>query len=763
MPELDSQMMEAHKAMQAAMKQFHVDAPTQIEEKVSRLEGLLQAFNPLDVMAQMSFSHIMTNPETYTEVDHEGSQGHVEYLTLVSLTSPYREGEGRLINGPDFEAIDKLVRDIIFSTIWYYGTENADPTREEPPDVLQELRFKTILNEFLVRNPGYPQHLEDVLEALFGGEPAASWMMKTLGFTIEDAIGFARSIGDMITQRLLRRRDRAREMEAEWMREVRGYRRSGVQRGVIPENLLQSWANLSDRKVRRQIRNAVIGWTFLAVGDTCSFTTNDLAAASGATEGRARSFLDAFSLDFGSVPSRFRLPQATHPLQRRPIVRHPRGYLCPVPQMISWALRPGLEAMLNPGSEDARGATVSTWEGYQKARGSYLVKEAVRLIAEGLRSEKSYEGLKYTLNEEGRVETYDLDGLVLFDRMAFLVEGKAGQFRPAARRGAPKGMIEDLKKLVAEPHEQALRARRYIEHSASPVFETKDGQVVSYDKNRHATSVLVTVSLEPLDSFVTTLHHLEGLGIFSEGELPWAVQLLDLRVISELTEFPSQFVHYLQRRLRLNDLKKIAAHDELDWFGNYVSEGLYFDNVLAEKKADLLTLASYTTAIDAYYMHQAGIRKAPAPKPRQPMPEVFRQLLTELEKNDGEGYVSVATTLLDLGGKERKLVAKHIVRCRVQSVRDRKMHDFSLEFADWGLTVVSMPGLPEKDFASRLQILTQVKKYRSKKGRWVTLGTNPDLSDILHGWVAVEGPWIESADLDQAVKLLLPGKRSRGS
>jgi hypothetical protein len=424
--------------------------------------------------------------------------------------------------------------------------------------------------------------------------------------------------------------------------------------------------------------------------------------------------------------------------------------------MILWAVRPNLEAMLNPASEDARETNTTTWERYQKVRGSYLVSESLRLVSGALHRAEAYAGLRYTVDQDGHPETCDLDGIVLFDKTAFLIEGKAGQFRGAARRGAPKGMIADLKKLVAEPHEQALRARRYINENPGPTFETSEGGQLAFDKARYVTTVLITVSLEPLDSFVATLHQVKDLGIFAEGDLPWAVHLLDLRVVCELIEFPSQFVHYLQRRLRLNELKEVVAHDELDWLGNYLRQGLYFDKFLVDKKPDRLSVGSHTTEIDSYYMYLAGGRKTPASKPRQPMPDGFRHLLEELEENNGEGYVAVAMSLLELGGRERKLLAKHMVRCREQSKRDRKVHDFSLDFDRFGLTVMSSVGLSKEEFEFRLRTWTQVKKYRSKRECWVTVGTNADLPGLIHGWVAVEGSWVEDREMEKVSDLLLP-------
>ena len=50
-------------------------------------------------------------------------------------------------------------------------------------------------------------------------------------------------------------------------------------------------------------------------------------------------------------------------------------------------------------------------------------------------------------------------------------------------------------------------------------------------------------------------------------------------IIADFLDFPSQFIHYLRRRTRLNEVAKTYAHDEIDWFGHYLNKGLYFVTV----------------------------------------------------------------------------------------------------------------------------------------------------------------------------------------
>ncbi|MFZ1060710.1 MAG: hypothetical protein WAP47_16100, partial [Candidatus Rokuibacteriota bacterium] len=671
---------EEHQAFLDHVRKTRPELRARITQKVEELKHLLQELDPLDVIANVAFSQVFINPEKYKEYEHEGRQAYVEYVTLACLSSPYHEGT-RLLGKAEFEPLLRTIEEIFTGTLWYYGTEFATRAREEP-DPLDDLRFKTRLNELFVRNPGYSHHLEEVLQKLFSFRPIAEWMMRTLGFGIEDIFACAKGIATLMETRLHERRDIARATEREVRGELRAYKRTGKAEGKLPAETLERLAPLKERHARREIRHIVIAWTFLALGDTLSFTPDELASIVALPSDRVRAVLETFSLAFSEVDAAVLDPAPiTHPLQRKPLVRHEDRYLCPAPTMVLWAVRPLLESLLNPGGGDARDTTQALWEAYQQARGGLLVREGINYLARALRRAQSDVELSYTMTQGGVEKTYDLDGLVLFDTIALLVEGKAGGLSPAARRGAPS-LLEDLRQLVTEPHVQALRARDFIAAQVEPRFRRSDGTEIVFDKSRYRTLILVSLTLEPLDAFTTATQQIQDLGIFADDTLPWNVQILDLRVISELTEFPSQLVHYLKRRLRLHEIGKLEAHDELDWFGHYLRHGLYFEDQASSTGPTRIGLQSYTTEMDSYYLYVTGDRTSPVPMPRQPMPDLIRRILQELEDHDGEGYVMVSTSLLELGWKERKQVAKYFDIIRSRSARDGKIHDFTLIFSE---------------------------------------------------------------------------------
>jgi len=725
-----------------------------IENRVKELEAILNQYDPFDIIGNIWLANAIIDPETYKEYAHEGNDAFVEYLALLCLTKPYHTSKKRLVPGPVIEDINSRIRNLFRDTILYLTVKDLDPSKVEPPGVLDELRFKTLTRSFIVRYPAYPHHLERAVRGIFS--PLSDQLELVLGFNIDDALAFAHGIEAMLSRRLNDRRDQARSAERRFRKEAKGYRQKlHKEDSELPTEILEHLARMDPSRAEHEIQNLVIAWTFFALGDTLSFTAEELANETGREIERIKAWLKSMSLEFSTVDARYRIPSPTHPLMTRPLIHQGERYFCPVPNSLVWSIRPALESYLNPESpQAASGTNTVIWERYQKARSDYLEARSLELLEGALRHAEAYRNLKYdVVDDSGEVVEVELDGLLILDSVLFLVEAKAGTMSLPARRGAPKRMVAEIKELIGEAYNQALRARRYIETTDKPTFRLSDGNVIEIPKQQIDKIFMVTITLEALDAFVTTLYQLEDLGLFTESDLPWTVSLFDLEVIADLIEFPSQFIHYLTRRHRLNQLKRIYAHDELDWFGHYLQEGLYFEDVFGEEGPDLYSLLSYTTIFDDYYFYVLGYRTTPVPKPSQPMPDIMRQILNELEDTRPPGYVDAACALLDMGSDSRELFAKTAKEQRSLTIKDGGIHDFTMGFTKANFGVTYMFGLSKDslELYKRLQGYSLMKKYQTRSNLWVGIGCIADKPGWAHMGVVLKEPWKYDEEMEKLV------------
>jgi hypothetical protein len=100
-----------------------------------------------------------------------------------------------------------------------------------------------------------------------------------------------------------------------------------------------------------------------------------------------------------------------------------------------------------------------------------------------------------------------------------------------------------------------------------------------------------------------------------------------------------------------------VASDELDWSMHYLLVGLYFED---EQIRGPTRLASHTDPLDAWVLHQHGMRTTPAPKPSMRVDKKSRTFIDRICDERPPGRMSAAGMLLDVNGEARKRLWKAI-------------------------------------------------------------------------------------------------------
>jgi hypothetical protein len=632
----------------------------QIKKATQELVDLVHKFNSLDVLAQLWFVNSVGDPNEYKEYSYEGRPPYVEHLAVLELKDPeYTIRTVEMPGRPHIEKSQELLDTIFQNTFLYHGTEGLDPGRPGPMPRLQQLRFDTIIHELIVRSPTYYSHWADILSELFGKEFVAEWMRQQLGFDIEQALRCVQSTSDLVMKRMEERRDKAREFATNLKDYVEEFKRTGKFSGSEEEKgTVNRLRNMRGKEAKQAIRAIATSWAFYDLHDTCSFTASELADEAGTSSQTAEAFLNLFSQGFGSTSTDYLLPNPTSPLKLRPVIRYNEKFFSPAIHLLIWALKPRIENCLRPDHPDSVNSDIRLWERYQKHRSDFLVCRGLNYFRDLLPRAEIYRELKYLIAEDGVQKLVELDGLVLFDRYAFLIEGKAGELSSSARRGGQLRLRDDLNQLVAEPHRQALRASAYISSAEKPVFQAEDGVTIRLEKEKYKQFFLITLTLDTLDVFTKEISQLRELGIFGASELPWAVSLSDLRIVTETIRLPTQFTHYLKWRLYLNQQVQISAQSELDWLGYYLAEGPAI--LKMPEGYDFMNLTTYTTRFDDFYLYEQGERTIPAARPSQFNPPELMSVLVSLEALDGNGYTAAAESLLNLDFREREQFAREL-------------------------------------------------------------------------------------------------------
>ncbi len=602
-----------------------------------RLLEILTEVDPVDLLARASLTYLPIDPDTYKEWESDRSPAHVEYLALQVLglgdISP-RESDPHDASRLTGDAIE-IVREMFLETRTLITMQAVARRDEDSDDLTAEHAFRTRLEGLTVRGTGYYEHLINVIHACL--DPFDNECRINLGFTATEALALTNGIAKLVSDRIWPLRQEAAAARKQMLANLKRARR----RGKAAINLPEWISGLTPSEAKTHVDILATTWMFRASRSLATVTPTDLAAVCSIKEETCRAFLDAFSCPPELFKSEFHsFPGGAHPLITQPILKLSNGYILPVPSAMIDAIRPHMEDMLQ--------RYAALWDRYIVARGRFLEKEATSLVEKVLPGSRAWQGISWSSTTCGS----DLDGLVMADDLGVRLQCKAGRLTASARRGAPERMKKDIGKLITD----AVAQHQALETAL--VAEKPQGLGFSNAQSSALLAVLqieMVVCLDDVTVWATEAHKLRNMGALPESaKIPWVVSLTDLMVITDLLH-GVEFVHYALRRQRLERDGRISAHDEIDWVGHYLSEGLHFDHFFEDKDSpSFLRLASYTEQIDAWYFAREGVRTVKAPKPVQPIPEHLSLLKRRLERERPHHWLLASVALLDGDQKSRE-------------------------------------------------------------------------------------------------------------
>lgn len=619
----------------------------------AQLLEILQASDSVDLVARASLTYLQMDPDTYKEWESDRSPAHVEYLALQTLGASLPSAERRVHPGEaarlTFDALE-TVRELFRLTSFLLVIESIKARRDRPGDTTGEYALRARLESLAIRGVGYPEHLERILHGCL--DPFDQRCREALGFTASDALVLTYGIADLLSDRVEPRWREAAAGRSELLRGLKKARRRRGRNVGKDDPLYPRWLlDLPPPQARLHIGGLALSWLFADARSLALLTAEELAARCSLEVPACEAFLSAFTCPRELFrPEHHGLPGGPHPLTTRPILQVEGGFILPVGSALIEAIRPRMEDLLR---EDAR-----VWDRYVEVRSHWLESEAVHLLSSALPGSKAWQGLAWRSSVDGS----DLDGLVAGDDIAIRIQCKAGRLTAPARRGAPQRMWRDIGELIEAAAKQhaTLDAALKREGAASIGFSDEQSKALTRPLQFEAI-----VCLDDVVVWATETHKLREVGVLpADRHVPWVLSLMDLMVVVDILG-GAELAHYLVRRQRLERDGRVAAHDELDWLGHYLAEGLYFDRHFEGSQAPgQVRLLSYTDAIDAWYFTRAGIREVPAPKPAQEIPSNLAWLVRRLERERPRHWVLAAVALLDGDQRSRNLWDDSIAHMR---------------------------------------------------------------------------------------------------
>lgn len=252
------------------------------------------------------------------------------------------------------------------------------------------------------------------------------------------------------------------------------------------------------------------------------------------------------------------------------------------------------------------------------------------------------------------------------------------------------------------------------------------------------------MTLDDLSAAAPVLWELQGTRVMPKGvTIPWVVTLHELELVESTIEWPAQFVHFLRRRSRLNQIGQLVASDELDWWMHYLLVGLYFEDDADRAPTRLL---SHTDPLDAWVLHERGLRQTPAPKPAMQLDKTSRSFLDLICDERPPGWISAACALLDANHAARKKLWKAIDKMRPLARKRGRLQRCTLGFdatpEPMMMCAVVVPN-DESRVAEVLQELVETRVSEHGPRRMLGIGTTVASSRPYEALSILDRSWWE--------------------
>lgn len=592
---------EEHAELARLTPEAHNALRAELDAALRRLRGLLSAGDPFFILSVVQDLNLFVPWGEYYEPTHEGSEAKVELV--AGLLATQRPTVNRLRPSP--AAVQEIL-DEVDHVVEILLPFNLSAPPRGGLDVAG-LRFTGTMRWMSVRGNSFAGHGEELALEVYG--PQNSKMLARLGFTVSDVVGVGRAVVSLVEERRHSLGEAgAAAANAELEREA-----------ASPGGGEETYG----RAARANVSTVEAG-----LRGARTVTADQIVAFDSTlrTE-RTTAVLRELSVAVGSLASSaYTGLYDESPLRTRPFLELDGEYLLALPGALTRDVDTLLESRV-----------VADNPGFSKKRARTLDRLAVGHLARLLPGAETHTNLFYEGNE--------LDGLVLFEDLALVVEGKGSAISVQGQRGDTTRLGRDLEDAVEDAWRQGARAREYLlRGGGDAVFTDENGvEVVRVSASSVRTVAIVNPTLHELAGLAPQLPRLRALGLFAEGEFPWSIYINDLRVIAETCENAAVFLHYLIWRGRLPLGDRVIAMDEIDLWGSYLLCERF--GILAE--GGKVIVGNSSTDFDAYYDGLAGTAPRRDP-PRKFLPEAVRAFVNRVAARRPVGWREATGVCLEL-------------------------------------------------------------------------------------------------------------------
>lgn len=672
----------------SAKIEFNSEGNKSTNEAFSNLVEHILQFDPINLLCHLMIKNLLVEPGEFIGEENEINQWVVrlELISGILLAREYPPDTKHTVAEPDLIKLDQLLTEYETSILRDLRSGEFLLNKKEgigAGNVLMSVRNYS----YWVRGNAYIHQYFEIAHAIYS--PHDAWFKTNLGFTISDVIILIRSFIEEYDRRINTEEVAAHEYSA---------------------GLTKNVGSSHDSKLHRE-HNLSCQLNLERVHECLALSVEDLSQLAKLPAKTCSNILDRLSQKFGYRNAKFpaaysdahSAPWDFNTLYERPFVHHGQHYWMLLPTIVpSVAMSTFYFDLMNDEAYRPQ---------FEKNRGKWLEEKTAQCFKKIFHEREVFLNPTYPNGDEMA------DVLVLHDHKVLIIQCKSKGLTFEASKGQDLNKLRtDLSKAVGRAFDQGKNARKNLIESPQSVLYCKENDLeIKIDNTQTDQIFIVVVTANHLQHLPTKWDQINSeLRLFSNKDYPWVLSVVDLDVISEILSEPAQFIHYITRRIGIEQSDQKIFGDELDLLGMYLNQGLYYQTKEYEK-VDLIGLLGMSRDIDEYMFRKYALGEH-VEKPSGSEPKEFTDLIAAISRLDIPHRSDIALAILDLSGNTRMNLMAHISQAKERTMLDGEVHTFSMKIEENGgiILFLSMDaGGTEEILNARIKSLVQWK-YQHK-------------------------------------------------
>ena len=689
--------------------------PVEIEQFYTFLSENVKKFETFDLLSYFSYYNHLHDSEKYSDFRGDKNFFVSEVLALLCLKNEFVNQS--TVSESDYMELIMEMQDAI---LHYCGRNNALEMQQQNKgrgeDVISDITNILSKEAKHIRNPGFPDHHLIFTEKLF--EPIKNEVKSLFGFSISDSIVIRRNLSDMVNKKCRLVIDEALHKASKHAKEIIQYRKTKT---IEPESLFtkeqfEEYSKYSDKEIKHGLQGHFLNKLYYSFSSTYTFTEEELSEYTQVDLEAVKAFLQTFSCGFPSLKAEDKIYEPITILKIKPIIEHKGRYLLPSFPLLIWAVEDFI-------FDQYYSNNVKSTTSISDLRHDFVLEEAYSYFKKLLPTAKFFPlNLKYHF--EGKL--CETDGLIIYDRMLFIIEAKGHRITSKSKEGNKVRTQRHLNEIVKKSFEQGHRTIRYFSENEFSEFKPKRGERICLNSKDFDEFVIVSLTLEPVGNLSMSIKATNDMKYFNDGHFPWIISIYDLVVLADLIENPIMLIHYIKQRKKFLSHKLLSTYEELDLFSYFLSNGLYIEHTLkdAEKRdTSCIEFIPDTDEINDYYMYKFGHKTKFTPKPKCYISKEFNNFLLQLDRSKMPQRVQMALLVLEFNDKSIKQLMDYIKKTKKAFARDKSLHDCSIyTHSLGGIGVTFMTGMNRQELDFELNRYCTYKLHQQNLNAWMGFG-----------------------------------------